>query len=65
MKQTDAACTQREVVITQSDLPLSCPSDHQKVWNAHPRVFLSLGEDGKVTCPYCSTRYCLEGSVEV
>jgi uncharacterized Zn-finger protein len=23
----------------------------------HPRVFLHMGEDGSVTCPYCSRQY--------
>ena len=23
----------------------------------HPQVWLTLGSDGKVTCPYCSRRY--------
>ncbi len=25
----------------------------------HPRVFLTLGADGLVDCPYCDRRYCL------
>jgi len=25
----------------------------------HPRVFLTLGKDGKVVCPYCSRVYIL------
>ena len=27
----------------------------------HPRVWLSLGEDGEVTCPYCDKKFVLEG----
>ena len=23
----------------------------------HPRVWLTLGTDGEITCPYCSRRY--------
>ncbi len=23
----------------------------------HPRVWLSLGEDGEVTCPYCDKKF--------
>ena len=26
----------------------------------HPRVFLHVGEDGTVDCPYCGRRYVLE-----
>ncbi len=27
----------------------------------HPRVWLSLGEDGRVTCPYCAKEFVLAG----
>lgn len=46
-------------VITRDDLPLSCPLPSASQWNAHPRVFLSLNEEGRATCPYCSTSYVL------
>ena len=26
----------------------------------HPRVFLNMGEDGSVDCPYCGRRYILK-----
>lgn len=26
----------------------------------HPRVWLSLGEDGEVECPYCDKKFVLE-----
>ena len=28
----------------------------------HPRVWLNLGDDDHVTCPYCSREYILAGS---
>ena len=28
----------------------------------HPKVYLSLGEDGTVDCPYCDRRFVLEGT---
>ena len=28
----------------------------------HPQVWLTLGTDGKVVCPYCSRRYVLAGT---
>lgn len=28
----------------------------------HPRVFLNLGDDGAVDCPYCGRRYILAGA---
>ncbi len=27
----------------------------------HPRVYLNLGDDGKIECPYCSRLYVLRG----
>lgn len=27
----------------------------------HPRVFLEIGPDGTVTCPYCDRLFVLEG----
>jgi len=27
----------------------------------HPRVFLNLGSDGELDCPYCGRRYRLRG----
>jgi uncharacterized Zn-finger protein len=26
----------------------------------HPRVFLNIGKDGEIECPYCSRRYVLK-----
>ena len=46
--------------INKNDLPLSCPLPSASQWNAHPRVFLTLDEEGKATCPYCSTVYILQ-----
>lgn len=30
----------------------------------HPRVWLNLGEDGEVECPYCDKRFVLADKVE-
>ncbi|NOY17156.1 MAG: zinc-finger domain-containing protein [Gammaproteobacteria bacterium] len=46
--------------ITQNDLPLCCPLPSASQWNAHPRVFLRLDEEGRATCPYCSMVYVLQ-----
>lgn len=55
------ACTQRELTITQQELPLSCPPRDDRVWDAHPRVYLPIEETGTYTCPYCGTLYRLVG----
>ena len=53
------ANTQNQVKVSRSDLPLSCPLPNQKLWNAHPRVYLPLEDTGEASCPYCGTHYIL------
>lgn len=64
--QTDAsnpaletASAQTSYQVSRADLPLSCPTPGQKLWNAHPRVYLPIEETGEASCPYCSARYTL------
>ena len=45
--------------VHRTDLPLSCPTAVQKLWNAHPRVYLPVEDSGEASCPYCSARYRL------
>lgn len=52
----------RYVEITEDDLPLHCPMPGRPLWNAHPRVFLPIGESGEALCPYCGTQYRLRGA---
>jgi len=30
----------------------------------HPKVYLNLGEDGEIACPYCGLRYVLKAGGE-
>ena len=53
------ASTQREYEVRRADLPLSCPTPEQKLWNSHPRVYLPIEKSGTASCPYCSTTYRL------
>lgn len=47
--------------ISQSDLPISCPTEQMAIWNSHPRVFLPLDEDNREeVCPYCGTKFVLK-----
>ena len=43
--------------ICTADLPLYCPTHDQSLWDAHPRVYLPIEQNGKAICPYCSTVY--------
>ena len=57
----EKACTERHYEITAKDLPLSCPPRDERVWDAHPRVYLPIeGSGGKIRCPYCSAVYHLK-----
>jgi uncharacterized Zn-finger protein len=55
----ETASAQEEYEIKRQDLPLSCPTPQQKLWNSHPRVYLPIEEAGTAVCPYCSARYRL------
>ena len=53
---------QREVDITEADLPLHCPTPDMSTWDSHPRVYLPIDEtdDGEYRCPYCGILYRLK-----
>jgi uncharacterized Zn-finger protein len=57
--QLEAANTQKQVEVSRAELPVSCPRQDQKIWNAHPRVYLPLEKNGQANCPYCGTHYVL------
>jgi len=54
------ACTKKKQTVRRADLPLSCPTDAMVLWNAHPKVYLPMGDDGEATCPYCGTLFVLK-----
>ena len=46
--------------VTRADLPLSCPMPGAALWNAHPKVYLPIVEEGgRSVCPYCGMHYVL------
>jgi uncharacterized Zn-finger protein len=49
------------ITVTGQDLPLACPQPDAPLWARHPRVFLDFSKTGEAVCPYCSTRYTLQG----
>jgi len=55
----DTASTKNVYQVNRTDLPLSCPTHEQKLWNSHPRVYLAIEETGTASCPYCSAQYVL------
>ena len=68
MAHTDAAAerlimpnAEHTYEVTRADLPLSCPMPGMMLWNSHPRVYLSIVNDGgQSLCPYCSATYILK-----
>lgn len=58
----EQACTQREYEVTRHDLPLSCPMDKMRVWDAHPKVYLPIEKTGRAICPYCNAEYVLKNA---
>ena len=53
------AVTKRQYHIQHSELPVCCPPVNSEVWDAHPRVYLSIEETGRVVCPYCDAEFIL------
>jgi uncharacterized Zn-finger protein len=54
--------TQKEVAVTEKDLPLHCPMPGAPLWARHPRVFLDVANAHEALCPYCGTRYVYKGA---
>ena len=60
-QDSDTPNASERVEITAADLPLHCPMPGKRLWDSHPKVYLPIGEDGEVRCPYCGTDYVLKG----
>jgi len=58
--ENSQACAKAEYKVTEKDLPLACPMDKMRLWDAHPKVYLPIEKTGKFTCPYCGANYILE-----
>ena len=60
MSEAEQGCTQRQIEITRDDLPLCCPMPDQRLWDAHPRVYMPIEKTGREECPYCAAIYTLK-----
>ena len=49
------------VTVHADDLPVYCPHPGMPLWSSHPRVYPDVAGAGEAMCPYCGTRYRLEG----
>ena len=59
---TAAAPDRSPVLIGPGDLPVFCPNPAMPLWSTHPRVYLDVADSGEAMCPYCGTRYRLQGA---
>ena len=55
--QDDAATKSSANVIVTKQLRVACNGGGGAL--GHPKIFLTLGSDGKVTCPYCSREFVM------
>ncbi|MDZ4200915.1 MAG: zinc-finger domain-containing protein [Gallionella sp.] len=55
--------TQRYIEVGAQDLPLTCPMPGASLWDAHPKVSISLKNGGEARCPYCGTLYKFKGEL--
>ena len=53
--QDDAAIKASANVIVTKQLRVACNGGGGTL--GHPQIFLTLGNDGRVTCPYCSREF--------
>ena len=53
--QDDAARKASANVIVTNQLRVACNGGGGTL--GHPKIFLTLGNDGRVTCPYCSCEF--------
>jgi len=61
MKDTGSqGCCDKRLVVSLKDLPLCCPLPKNRVWDAHPRVYLPIERSKCEICPYCGTEYILD-----
>lgn len=57
-----SASTDTTVLLAADELPAFCPNPRMPLWSSHPRVYLDAAATGEARCPYCGTRYVLQGA---
>jgi uncharacterized Zn-finger protein len=46
------------------DLTVSCDGNNSEKNAGHPRVYLNLGDQGSIQCPYCSQMFIFNGLIK-
>jgi len=57
---TKPSNTQKTRLVSSNNLPLSCPTNEDKTWNLHPKVYIKFNVEGQACCQYCGTQYKLD-----
>jgi uncharacterized Zn-finger protein len=60
MSDLKLGCLHTRYEIKENQLPLCCPLPDQRLWDAHPRVYLPIEETGIAKCPYCGSEFHLK-----
>ena len=58
MSEAPASVTEPPEIIYVSEHKIACDGGGGAL--GHPRVFLELGDTGRVVCPYCDRLYILK-----
>ncbi len=61
-KSLSRSSTKHYYKVAPQAQPFSCPLPTNRLWDAHPRVYLPITKTGQVTCPYCGTEYFFEAN---
>lgn len=59
-EDSNLPCHQKEYLVNFTDSLIVCPPLNERIWDAHPRIYLTLKEEGYVDCPYCGTKFVLK-----
>ena len=52
---------ERRYMVSEKDLPVSCPLPWTTRWNSHPRVYMPVKPGVDAVCPYCGAVFSLAG----
>ena len=48
-------------IVKTTDTRIACDGGGGPL--GHPKVYLQMGEGGKITCPYCSRQFSLDQTI--
>jgi uncharacterized Zn-finger protein len=57
---TQRPCQKKQYLVKSQEETIVCPPVDERIWDAHPRVYLKLDENHHIHCPYCGTEFILQ-----